>query len=636
MIALLPRPLLAIGLSVVAILSVLGPTSNVSADSWDNRIAYGTGEEYSDCGAAPEPYSIINSAIDQIDSEATASIMVGTGKKCATDLVVSKEVTPDGLLHPGDVLTYTITYFNNGPRRASHVAVVDFLPAGIRLTGSDSDPDREPPTGSGHIWTWRIGTLGVGKGGVITLHAMVDTSVEWGELTTVTNWAAIVAATRDSDWSNNFDSVTQQVVQCDVPAVRLVPVPDTTTPNGTSLVTATVTDCSGNPVQNGTLITFTADSLGTFVTEQPRTTANGVATSTFQAGPLAGVSIVTGTTTSASGTASITITPDTAHALTLRADPLSQVVGGSSALTATVTDQYGNLINSATVTFMTDLGSVLSPRTTTNGVATSQISSTVAGIAHITATSGAAQGTAAVTFTPGAANSLTLEANPILLAADGVSTSVITATVVDQFGNPVADGTEMSFSAILGSVTTPHLTTNGHATATFTAGNLTGTAIVTATANGQSSSIDLTLTATMVDLSSSVKIASADVITRVEQLSYTITLTNSGNSVAASVTVTDPIPLGTDFVPGSLTGSATYNPSLYQIEWNGSVPAGGSVSFSHAVTVTVIENRTVVNRAYVSLDGVLDRILTAETRIIPAPSPPTYRFFLPLIMRDSS
>jgi hypothetical protein len=89
--------------------------------------------------------------------------------------------------------------------------------------------------------------------------------------------------------------------------------------------------------------------------------------------------------------------------MTLTANPTSLAVGNSSTLTATVTDQFGNFVADGTsVAFAASLGSVLSPRPTTNGVATSTITSTLAGTAHITATSGTATRSTAVVFAPGA------------------------------------------------------------------------------------------------------------------------------------------------------------------------------------------------------------------------------------------
>jgi hypothetical protein len=57
--------------------------------------------------------------------------------------------------------------------------------------------------------------------------------------------------------------------------------------------------------------------------------------------------------------------------------------------------------------------------------------------------------------------------------ADGASTAAITATVTDAYGNPVADGTPVTFtlSAPLGTVTpNPASTAGGVALATFQAG----------------------------------------------------------------------------------------------------------------------------------------------------------------------
>jgi adhesin/invasin len=334
-------------------------------------------------------------------------------------------------------------------------------------------------------------------------------------------------------------SATQRVTPGEPYTVTLTPVPDTITPTNTSLVVATVTDHWGNPVLDGTTITFTANGLGTILTSQPRVTVNGVATSTFQAGLAAGAASVTGTTTTAVGAASITVTPDLPY-------------------------------------------------------------------------------------------TLTLQANPPTLMANGTSTSTITTMIVDQFGNPVADNTSVSFGATLGSASTPHLTKDGRAVATFTAGTLTGTATVTATANDRSGSVQLALIPGLVDLSTSLKRANAAVFASGQTLTYTIMLTNSGNSLAANVVLTDPIPAGVTFVPGSLSGDdAAYNASQNRIEWSGTLPTGGSVKVTYAITARTTQVITVTNKAYVSLDNVLDRVLTTEAQVTPR------YLYLPLVMRSS-
>ena len=89
--------------------------------------------------------------------------------------------------------------------------------------------------------------------------------------------------------------------------------------------------------------------------------------------------------------------------------------------------------------------------------------------------------------------SLTLTAAPVTLPAG--SSSTLTATVTDQDGNAVADGTVVSFTTDLGSVSPiTAVTVNGIATATLSAIVL-GTATVTATVGSLSSTVQVTFIA---------------------------------------------------------------------------------------------------------------------------------------------
>jgi adhesin/invasin len=180
--------------------------------------------------------------------------------------------------------------------------------------------------------------------------------------------------------------------------------------------------------------------------------------------------------------------------MTLVAAPGTLLVGSLSTLTITVTDQLGYpVVNGTVVSFTTNLGSV-SPvtRVTTNGVATATLSSTVAGLAKVTATVGLSSTTAQVTFTPGPPANLSLIAAPSTLQVGNLST--LTVTVTDQFGNPVADGTLVSFSTNLG-VATPAIaaTVNGVATATLSS-TVAGLATVTATVGSLNATALVTFT----------------------------------------------------------------------------------------------------------------------------------------------
>jgi len=88
-----------------------------------------------------------------------------------------------------------------------------------------------------------------------------------------------------------------------------------------------------------------------------------------------------------------------------------------------------------------------------------------------------------VTFYPGLPYTVTVEAYPTNIPI-GWFTSTIAATVEDQYGNMVADGTEVTIATDLGSVGSNSVvktTTDGVAHATLTSGLTVGTAHITAT-----------------------------------------------------------------------------------------------------------------------------------------------------------
>jgi len=94
-------------------------------------------------------------------------------------------------------------------------------------------------------------------------------------------------------------------------------------------------------------------------------------------------------------------------------------------------------------------------------------------------------------FTGTTPATVTLTAQPIQIPASGSSTSMLTATVKDQYGNNVADGTNVTFTTDHGtfaSDTITKQTSGGVATATLTSESSAETVIatVTATANGVS------------------------------------------------------------------------------------------------------------------------------------------------------
>lgn len=100
-------------------------------------------------------------------------------------------------------------------------------------------------------------------------------------------------------------------------------------------------------------------------------------------------------------------------------------------------------------------------------------------------------------------------------------------------------------------------------------------------------------------------------------LTYTISIENGGLVAANNVSVEDPLPNGTTYVPGSATNGATYNSGQHRIEWDGNIAIDSEISFSFAVTVGNVEpGETIENVATVdhpSLGGEVE--VAAETAV---------------------
>jgi hypothetical protein len=142
----------------------------------------------------------------------------------------------------------------------------------------------------------------------------------------------------------------------------------------------------------------------------------------------------------------------------LTADATTIALGGTTGVTALILDDEGNEVADGTaVLFTTNLAAtgVTPIVTTTDGTATAIFSGgTRAGVATVTATTGTVSASTSITIQAGSAGSLDfVSADPTLIGVRGSSLqqkSTITFRVLDQNGNTVADGTQVSFTLISG------------------------------------------------------------------------------------------------------------------------------------------------------------------------------------------
>lgn len=281
--------------------------------------------------------------------------------------------------------------------------------------------------------------------------------------------------------------------------LTLIATPATLPADGvsTATITATVTDASGNPVPDGTPVIFSTDR-GT-ISPASATTVNGQANAVLVSSPQAGVATVSASSGSLQQQVQVRFLPGPPNTVTLTANPPgSQVADGNAAfvIVATVRDAVGNPVDPGTaVTFTVSPFGTLNPATATtdaNGQAQTSLTSTQAGLVTVRATSGAATSAGLqVRFIPGPASQVTLTALPTSIPADGTSSSLLRATVADLNGNPVADGTEVTFTVQGGGRIDTDLrtagdqnialTANGVATATLFSSNQAATVTVRAT-----------------------------------------------------------------------------------------------------------------------------------------------------------
>jgi hypothetical protein len=219
-------------------------------------------------------------------------------------------------------------------------------------------------------------------------------------------------------------------------------------PNGTTTLSVTLFDASGQLVTTPKFLYFTSDAptLGSIVS--PVQVSNGFATAIFTARATPGTVKITATVDDATQETTIQIsTQVSAASINVLSNPTSTSVGGTTTVSATVLDSNNNpMPNGTTVNFAVDntaVGTIVASATTTSGVAQATFSAgiTTPGPVTVTASSGSTTGSTTINVTGTSAGSIEFfAAEPQIISiqgSGGQETSDIQFLIKDSNGNPI-------------------------------------------------------------------------------------------------------------------------------------------------------------------------------------------------------
>ena len=322
----------------------------------------------------------------------------------------------------------------------------------------------------------------------------------------------------------------------------------------TATVTVTARDASGNTIAGAAVAVSVTGTNSVTLPGGSVTNGSGVATATVsstEAGIKTVTATINGTTISQSGSLTVSPAAPSSSASVVSAAPASiAAVSGTSTITVTVKDGFGNPVPGATVHLAaTGTGnSITQPPvvTSASGVAVGSLSSTAAGAKVVSATATQGGGPVAITQTATVtvgignvdAGTSTVSILPATLKV-GVGSSTITVTARDAGGNTVSGAAvSVSVTGSGNSITPPSGSTDGSGVFTATFSSLeSGTKTVTATANGTALTAQPAVTVNRAGTTTTLSLSGST--TRVgESVTATFTVTAEGaGTPTGSVTV---------------------------------------------------------------------------------------------------
>ena len=263
-------------------------------------------------------------------------------------------------------------------------------------------------------------------------------------------------------YGNLISATTQVVFRESIPTYLTVSATPPVIPGdgkSQSVIKATVSDATQNPVPDGTVVMFSLFGSGTIVSQ--KMTVGGIATSTLTSGASPDTVQVVVNVASLSDTIEVIYTIGEANQILVTSNKDTLLADGvdNATILARVLDAQGNPIQGLTVNFGATIGDITpSSETNTQGIAQAKFSSGIVGVSTITATVQLSEGKKVVgskiiRLIPGGPNAILLRFDPQAIGVRETGqnqTAIIEAEVWDGKNNPVLDGTNVRFSIIHG------------------------------------------------------------------------------------------------------------------------------------------------------------------------------------------
>jgi uncharacterized repeat protein (TIGR01451 family) len=174
-------------------------TLTLSGTTFTSTVANGTVERIIWGELSPEAHGV--SEWEWIRHNATRTQL------CYTDVFVEKSVSHDTAL-PGQSVTYTLNYGNNGSDIAFNTMITDVLPGTIQNSGILSSGSIITQTGTDPL-TWQVHDLAPGESGMITITGIISPDLQT-EMTLINT--VEISNSLDITLTNNVDTAVTQVV----------------------------------------------------------------------------------------------------------------------------------------------------------------------------------------------------------------------------------------------------------------------------------------------------------------------------------------------------------------------------------------------------------------------------------------